>query len=567
MKKIIECVPNFSEGRDKETISAITSAITSAAPVALLDVDPGEATNRTVVTFVGAPDDVVEAAFAGIKRAAELIDMRKHHGAHPRMGATDVCPLIPVSGVTLEECAELSRALARRVADELGIPVYCYEAAAFTPERKNLAVCRAGEYEALPEKMNHPGKGPDFGDRPFDEAAARTGATTIGARDFLIAVNFNLNTTSTRRANAIAFDVREKGRPQREGGKVTGKPLKDENGKPLMIPGTLKGTKAIGWYIDEYGIAQVSMNITDINATPLHVAFDEVCRAANERGIRVTGTEIVGLIPKRALVDAGKYFLRKQQRSLGIPEADIIRMAVKSMGLDELKPFKPEEKVIEYLLEAGQNKGGRKLVDMTLEGFADETASESPAPGGGSIAAYMGALGAALGTMVANLSAHKAGWDERWEEFSDYAERGRDILDRLIGLVDEDTAAFNRIMGVFAMPKGTEEEKAARAKALQEATLYATEVPLRTMKTAAEAFDLLEAMAREGNPASVSDAGVGALAARSAVLGAQLNVRINAAGLTDRSMAEALCEEAEEIACHASARETQILEIVNSKIG
>lgn len=567
MKKIIECVPNFSEGRDKETISAITSAITSAAPVALLDVDPGEATNRTVVTFVGAPDDVVEAAFAGIKRAAELIDMRKHHGAHPRMGATDVCPLIPVSGVTLEECAELSRVLARRVADELGIPVYCYEAAAFIPERKNLAVCRAGEYEALPEKMNHPGKGPDFGDRPFDEAAARTGATTIGARDFLIAVNFNLNTTSTRRANAIAFDVREKGRPRREGGKVTGKPLKDENGKPLMIPGTLKGTKAIGWYIDEYGIAQVSMNITDINATPLHVAFDEVCRAANERGIRVTGTEIVGLIPKRALIDAGKYFLRKQQRSLGIPEADIIRMAVKSMGLDELKPFRPEEKVIEYLLEAGQNKGGRKLVDMTLEGFADETASESPAPGGGSIAAYMGALGAALGTMVANLSAHKAGWDERWEEFSDYAERGRDILDRLIGLVDEDTAAFNRIMGVFAMPKGTEEEKAARAKALQEATLYATEVPLRTMKTAAEAFDLLEAMAREGNPASVSDAGVGALAARSAVLGAQLNVRINAAGLTDRSMAEALCEEAEEIACHASARETQILEIVNSKIG
>lgn len=568
MKKIIECVPNFSEGRDKEIISAITSAITAAAPVALLDVDPGEATNRTVVTFVGSPDDVVEAAFAGIKRAAELIDMRKHHGAHPRMGATDVCPLIPVSGITLEECAELSRKLAKRVADELGIPVYCYEAAAFTPERKNLAVCRAGEYEALPEKMNHPGKGPDFGDRPFDEAAARTGATTIGARDFLIAVNYNLNTTSTRRANAIAFDVREKGRPMREGGKVNGKPMKDENGKPIMIPGTLKGTKAIGWFIDEYGIAQVSMNITDINTTPLHIAFDEVCRAARERGIRVTGTEIVGLIPKRALIEAGKYFLRKQQRSLGIPEAEIIRMAVKSMGLDELKPFKPEEKVIEYLLEAEQKKNaGRKLVDMTLEAFADETASESPAPGGGSIAAYMGALGAALGAMVANLSAHKAGWDERWEEFSDYAERGRDILDRLIGLVDEDTAAFNRIMGVFAMPKGTPEEKEARDKALQEATLYATEVPLRTMKTAAEAFDLLEAMAREGNPASVSDAGVGALAARSAVLGAQLNVRINAAGLADRSMAEALCEEAEEIACNASARETQILEIVNSKIG
>ena len=417
MKQIIECVPNFSEGRNKEIIKEITDAITSAADVSLLDVDPGEATNRTVVTFVGEPEAVVEAAFQGIKKAAEVIDMRQHHGAHPRMGATDVCPLIPVSGITLEECAELARGLAKRVADELGVPTYCYEAAAFTPERKNLAVCRAGEYEALPEKMNHEGKGPDFGDRPFDEAAARTGATTIGARDFLIAVNFNLNTTSTRRANAIAFDVREKGRPMREGGKVTGKPMKDENGKPIMIPGTLKGTKAIGWFIDEYGIAQVSMNITDMRETPLHKAFDEVCRAAAARGLRVTGTEIVGLVPKSALIEAGKHYLRMQQRSLGIPEADIIKMAVRSMGLDELKPFVPEEKVVEFMIEKGKEKG-KKLTDMTLTAFADETASESPAPGGGSIAAYMGALGAALGAMVANLSAHKAGWDDRWEEFS-----------------------------------------------------------------------------------------------------------------------------------------------------
>ncbi len=564
-KRLIECVPNFSEGRDRAVIDAITKSITDAADVKLLDVDPGEATNRTVVTFVGEPEAVVEAAFAGIRKAAELIDMRKHHGAHPRMGATDVCPLIPVSGVTLEECAAMARKLAERVADELGVPTYCYEAAAFKPERKNLAVCRAGEYEALPEKMNHEGKGPDFGDRPYDEAAARTGATTIGARDFLIAVNFNLNTTSTRRANAIAFDVREKGRPRRAGGKVTGKPLKDENGKTIMQPGTLKGTKAIGWYIDEYGIAQVSMNITDIAATPLHVAFDEVTRAAAARGIRVTGTEIVGLVPKRALVEAGRYFLEKQQRSTGLPEHEILRIAIKSMGLDELKSFVPEEKVIEYMIDADR-KDDKKLVDMTCRGFADETASESPAPGGGSISAYMGALAAALGTMVANLSAHKPGWDERWKEFSDYADRGRKLVDTLVALVDEDTAAFNRIMAVFGMPKGTDEEKAARAEALESATLYATEVPLRTMKAAYDTFDLLDTMARIGNPNSVSDAGVGAIAAEAAVAGANLNVRINAAGLKDRTKADELTAEAAAIAAKAVERRAEILKTVNETI-
>ncbi|MBP3299764.1 MAG: glutamate formimidoyltransferase [Muribaculaceae bacterium] len=564
VKQIIECVPNFSEGRDKSVIDAITAEIEKGGEVKLLDVDPGEATNRTVVTFVGEPRQVMDAAVRAVKKAAELIDMRQHHGAHPRMGATDVLPLIPVSGITLEECAALARQLAERISAELGIPTYCYEAAAFTPERKNLAVCREGEYEALPEKMNHEGKAPDFGDRPYDEQAARTGATAVGARDFLIAVNFNLNTTSTRRANAIAFDVREKGRPMREGGKVTGKPVKDENGNPVMIPGTLKGTKAIGWFIDEYGIAQVSMNITDMGVTPLHKAFDEVSRAAAARGIRVTGTEIVGLIPKRAIIDAGKHYLRMQQRSLGIPDSEIIKIAVKSMGLDELKEFNPDEKIIEYMLEA--DKSSKKLVDMTCKAFADETASESPAPGGGSIAAYMGALAAALGTMVANLSAHKAGWDDRWEEFSDVAEQGRAIQERLIHLVDEDTEAFNRIMAVFAMPKKSAEEKAARAAALEAATLYATEVPLRTMKAAYETFDVLEAMAQNGNPASVSDAGVGALAARAAVLGAHLNVRINAAGLKDRAKADALLDEAAGIAAKACEREAEIVKQVNAII-
>ncbi len=563
-QRIVECVPNFSEGRDREVIRQITSAIGQAGGVKVLDVDPGEATNRTVVTFVGSPEAVVEAAFQGVKRAAELIDMRRHKGAHPRMGATDVLPLIPISGVTLEECAALSRDLAKRIADELRIPTYCYEAAAFRPERKNLAVCRAGEYEALPEKLAHADSAPDFGARPYDEGVARTGATTVGARDFLIAVNFNLNTTSTRRANAIAFDVREKGRPVREGNPITGKIVKDADGNPLMQPGTLRATKAIGWFIEEYGIAQVSMNITDIAVTPLHVAFDEVCRKADARGVRVTGTEIVGLVPKRALVEAGKYFLRKQHRSTGIAEEEIVRTAIKSMGLGDLKPFVPEEKVIEYLLEA--EVANKRLIDMTCKAFAHETASESPAPGGGSISAYMGALGAALGAMVANLSAHKAGWDERWEEFSDWADRGQALLSELLHLVDEDTAAFNRIMDVFGMPKATDEEKAARSEALQAATLYATQVPLRTMKAAVQVFDLVQAMAAEGNPNSVSDAGVGALAARSAVLGACLNVKINAAGLKDRAAADALVAEAEALAAEADRREREVLAVVESKI-
>lgn len=562
--RLIECVPNFSEGRDRAVIKQITDAIESVEGVRLLDVDPGEATNRTVVTFVGDPESVQEAAFRGVRKAAELIDMSKHHGAHPRMGATDVCPLIPVSGVTLEEAAEMARDLGRRIADELNIPVYAYEASALKPGRKNLAVCRRGEYEGLAERFGGE-DGPDFGNRPWDDAAARTGATAVGARDFLIAVNYNLNTTSTRRANAIAFDVREKGRPKRQGPKVNDPVVKDENGKTVMIPGTLKGTKAIGWFIDEYGIAQVSMNITDIRTTPLHVAFDEVCRAASERGIRVTGTEIVGLIPKSCLIDAGRYFLAKQQRSAGISEEAIINIAIKSMGLDDLKEFNPREKVIEYILEDAKPRG-KRLVDMTLTEFAEETASESPAPGGGSIAAYMGALGAALSTMVANLSAHKPGWDDRWKEFSDYAERGHALMTRLLALVDEDTAAFNKIMAVFSMPKSTPEEKAARAEALETATLYATEVPLRTMEASYEVFDYAEAMAREGNPASVSDAAVGALAARAAVVGALLNVKINAAGLKNRENAEKLLTRADEIDKKSEARVATVLEIANSKI-
>lgn len=562
--RLIECVPNFSEGRDRAVIKQITDAIESVEGVRLLDVDPGEATNRTVVTFVGDPESVQEAAFRGVRKAAELIDMSRHHGAHPRMGATDVCPLIPVSGVTLEEAAEMARNLGRRIADELNIPVYAYEASALKSGRKNLAVCRRGEYEGLAERFGGE-DGPDFGNRPWDDAAARTGATAVGARDFLIAVNYNLNTTSTRRANAIAFDVREKGRPKRQGPKVNDPVVKDENGKTVMIPGTLKGTKAIGWFIDEYGIAQVSMNITDIRTTPLHVAFDEVCRAASERGIRVTGTEIVGLIPKSCLIDAGRYFLAKQQRSAGISEEAIINIAIKSMGLDDLKEFNPREKVIEYILEDAKPRG-KRLVDMTLTEFAEETASESPAPGGGSIAAYMGALGAALSTMVANLSAHKPGWDDRWKEFSDYAERGHALMAKLLALVDEDTAAFNKIMAVFSMPKSTPEEKAARAEALEAATLYATVVPLRTMEASYDVFDYAEAMAREGNPASVSDAAVGALAARAAVVGALLNVRINAAGLKNRENAEKLLTRADEIDKKSEARVATVLEIANSKI-
>lgn len=562
-KALIECVPNFSEGRDKTVIKSITDAIESVEGVKLLDVDPGEATNRTVVTFVGEPEAVVEAAFRGVKRASELIDMRHHHGAHPRMGATDVLPLIPVEGISLEECAELARSLGKRIADELSIPVYSYESSAFTPERKNLAVCRRGEYEALPERLGNETESPDFGPKQFDESVARTGATAVGARDFLIAVNFNLNTTSTRRANAIAFDVREKGRPKREGGKPNGKPMRDADGNIIMLPGTLPATKAIGWFIDEYGIAQVSMNITDIARTPLHVAFDEVTRAAAARGIRVTGTEIVGLVPKRTLIDAGRYFLHKQQRSTGIAEKEIIRMAVKSMGLDELTPFRPEEKVIEMMIADDSSK---KLTSMTCEEFAQETASESPAPGGGSISAYMGALAASLGTMVANLSAHKAGWDERWEEFSNYADGGQLLVEHLLALVDEDTAAFNRVMDAIKMPKSTDEERALRDEAMEAATLYATQVPLRTMEAAVDAFPLLEAMAENGNPASVSDAGVGALAARAAVLGAGLNVKINAAGLADKAKAAQLVAKADEYASEAVEAERRIMEIVNSKI-
>lgn len=562
-KRILECVPNFSEGRNMEIIKQITDCIEAVEGVQLLNVDPGAATNRTVVTFVGEPEQVVEAAFQAVKKAGEIIDMRHHHGTHPRMGATDVCPLVPVAGITLEEAAEMARALGKRIGEELGIPVYSYEAAAFRPERKNLAVCRSGEYEGLSKRLDTENGRPDFGPCQFTEDVARTGASAVGARDFLLAVNYNLNTTSTRRANAIAFDVREKGRPAREGNPIVGKIKKDENGNPIMIPGTLKGCKAIGWYIDEYGIAQVSMNITDMRTTPLHVAFEEVCRCAQNRGIRVTGTEVVGMMPKSALIDAAKYFLKKQNRSLGISESELIKIAVKSLGLDDLKPFNPQEKVIEYMIE---DKTAKRLIDMTCKGFAEETASESPAPGGGSISAYMGALGAALGTMVANLSSHKAGWDERWEYFSDWAEQGQQIMNELLHLVDEDTAAFNKIMDVFAMPKGTDEEKAARSAALQEATLYATQVPLQTVKTVARVFPLVKAMAEEGNPNSVSDAGVGALAARSAVMGALLNVKINAGGLKDRAVAEKLVKEAEEIAAMAQAEETEILNIVNSKI-
>ncbi len=571
MRQIIECVPNFSEGRDKSVIDKIVLAIASAKAgeegVKVLDVNQGEATNRTVVTFVGTPEAVLEAAFQGVVKANELIDMRKHHGAHPRSGACDVLPLVPVAGITLQECAQLARSLAKRIYEELGVPCYCYEAAAFKPERKNLAVCRAGEYEALPEKIADPLRAPDFGPGEYNETVAKSGAINVGARNFLVAVNFNLNTTSVRRAMAIAFDVREKGRKKREGGSLTGKVLKDANGNDIWEPGTLKGCKAIGWYIDEYGIAQVSMNITDIDVTPLHVAFDEVCRAATARGLRVTGAEIVGLVPKRVLIDAGKYYLEKQERSLGISEEEIIKIAVKSMSLDDLKPFDPHEKVIEYLMvDPAEQARREKLVRMSLKNFAAETASESPAPGGGSISAYMGALGAALGTMVANLSAHKRGWDDRWKEFSDWAEKGQAIMHELVALVDEDTAAFDKIMSAFGLPKGTDEEKAARAAAIEEATLHATKVPLRTMKASLKAFEIARAMASGGNPNSVSDAGVGALAARSAVLGAELNVKINAAGLKDRDAADRLVGEAAEIAAKAVQEEKEILDIVNSKI-
>jgi len=557
MSAIIECVPNFSEGRDLSIIQSITNEIESVAGVRLLNVDPGKATNRTVVTFVGEPSAVVNAAFLAVQKAGELIDMRKHKGEHPRMGATDVCPLIPVAGITMEETADWAKKLAERVGRELSLPVYLYEAAQKDKSRSNLSVIRAGEYEGFPEKISLPEWKPDFGPAVFD---LRRGATVIGARDFLIAYNVNLNTTSVRRANSIAFDVREAGRVKREGDPLTGKIVKDENDIPVNIPGTLKSVKAIGWYIEEYGIAQISMNLTNLNITPLHIAFDEVCRKAEERGIRVTGSELVGLIPLKAMLDAGRYFLRKQKRSSGVAEKELIRMAVLSMGLDELSPFKPEEKIIEYLLK---DKSAEKMIRLSLSDFADETASESPAPGGGSVAAYMGVLGASLAGMVANLSAHKKGWDDRWEEFSDWAEQAEESKKALLQLVDADTKAFQSVMLARSLPRSTAEEKALRKKAIDEATAKAIAVPFQVMKLALGSMPIIKTMALQGNPNSVSDAGVAALCARSAVLGAGLNVRINAAGFETDEKISALLTEAKKIESEAVLREVEILQMVN----
>jgi len=560
MKKLIECVPNFSEGRDMGIIDRITQEIEGVDGVKLLDVDPGKATNRTVVTFVGTPDEVLEAAFRAVKKASELIDMSKHKGEHPRMGATDVCPLIPVANITMEEVAEYARKLAERIGTELAIPIYCYEEAAFEPKRRNLANCRSGEYEGLPEKLTKPEWKPDFGPAAFN---ARTGATAVGARDFLIAYNINLNTTSTRRANSIAFDVREKGRVKREGDPITGKIVKDENGDPVNIPGSLKSVKAIGWFIEEYGVAQISMNLTNISVTPVHIAFDEVCRKAEERGIRVTGSELVGLVPKKALIDAGKYFLAKQQRSAGVSEQELIKIAVKSLGLDELKPFDPKEKIIEYLIEDQQ---GRKLIDLNLQAFADETASESPAPGGGSVAAYVGALGISLATMVANLSSHKRGWDNRWDEFGGWAEKGQRLKDELIFLVDEDTKAFNLIMEAFGLPKGNDKEATMRKEAIQAATKNAIEIPFKVMEAAFKSMEIIDTMVEEGNPASVTDAGVGALCARTAVMGAYLNVKVNSNDLHDRDFVNQILMKGAALVEAAKQKEKEILEKVEAKL-
>ena len=560
MKKIIECVPNFSEGRDMNIINQITSEIEKVNGVILLNVDPGKATNRTVVTMAGEPEQVITAAFLAIKKAAELIDMKRHKGEHPRFGATDVCPLIPISGITMEETVEYAKKLGERVGNELNIPVYLYESAASLEVRKNLANVRAGEYEGLKEKLTKPEWKPDFGKAEFNE---RSGAVAVGARDFLVAYNVNLNTTSTRRANAIAYDIREKGRVKREGDPVTGKAVKNENGETVYIPGSLKAVKAIGWYIEEFGIAQISINLTDINITPVHIAFEEAVKKADERGIRVTGSELVGLIPLKAMLDAGKYFLRKQKRSVGISEKEIIKIAVKSLGLDDLYKFNPQEKIIEYLLA---NKENDKLLAMNLSEFAEETASESPAPGGGSISAYVGALGIALGTMVANLSSHKRGWDNRWEEFSDWAEKGQVSLKELLKLVDEDTRAFNRILEAFGLPNGNEHEKAARKAAIQEATKYAIEVPFTVMKKALESMKVIQAMAIEGNPNSASDAGVGALCAVTAIKGAFLNVKINASGLDDKEFVSSKIQEGEMILSLAMDLEHQILEAVEKNI-
>jgi glutamate formiminotransferase/formiminotetrahydrofolate cyclodeaminase len=557
MKQLIECVPNFSEGRDLNIIKQITDAITTVDGVKLLNVDPGKATNRTVVTFVGEPAAVVEAAFRGIQKAGELIDMSKHSGEHPRMGATDVCPFIPISGISMEETAKYAQQLAKRVGEELHIPVYLYEAAQSNKNRSNLSIIRAGEYEGFFKKIKLPEWKPDFGPAEMD---AKRGATVIGARDFLVAYNINLNTTSTRRANAIAFDVREAGRTQKD---AKGNAVKDANGNPIVIPGKLKSVKAIGWFIEEYGVAQISMNLTNISVTPVHIAFDEVCKSAESRGIRVTGSELVGLIPLNALLDAGRYFLKKQQRSIGVSEKELIKIAVKSLGLDELAPFKPEERIIEYLLRDNDEK---RLVNMTLTEFADETASESPAPGGGSIAAYMGAMGTALATMVANLSSHKRGWDDRWEEFSAHAEMGQKIQQEFIRLVDEDTDAFNQIMNAFGLPKTTEEEKSARTAAIQEATKNAMLVPYRVIEQAHQAMPLAKLMAEIGNPNSVSDAGVGALALRSSAIGAFLNVKINAGGLNDEDFKNTLLSKANQLVEEVKAMESEVLTIVAGKI-
>lgn len=564
MKRIIECVPNFSEGRNMQIIKQITEVVEKSESVKLLDVDPGYATNRTVVTFVGSPEAVVEIAFQVIKKAKEVIDMRFHKGEHPRFGATDVCPLVPVANITMEETVAFARQLAERVGKELSIPVYCYEEAASEEKRRNLANCRAGEYEGLKDKITSKDWKPDFGPDLWNESIAKSGATAISARDFLIAVNYNLNTTSTRRANAIAFDVREKGRPMREGNKVTGKFKLDKDGNKIMISGTLKGTKAIGWYIAEYGIAQVSMNITNSTAVPLHIAYEEVFKKAAVRGVRVTGAEIVGLVPKKSLIEAGKYYLSKQKRSLGVSEEEIIKIAVKSMGLDDLKPFNPQEKVIEYLLAADDKTP--KLIHLTCQGFADETASESPAPGGGSISAYIGSLGAALGTMVANLSSHKPGWDEQWKKFSVWAEKGQKLKEELLLLVDEDTNAFNKIMEAFALSKKTEAEKNIRKQAIEVATKYAIEVPFKTLQKSFEVFEICKAMIEIGNPNSVTDAGVGVLCARTAVIGAYFNVKINAATLKDRAYADQIVTQAYEYVVKAKAIENRLVKKVELKI-
>ncbi|MCU0458777.1 MAG: glutamate formimidoyltransferase [Bacteroidales bacterium] len=559
--RLIECVPNFSEGRDMGKIRQITDEIESVDGVMLLDVDPGRDTNRTVVTFVGEPQAVCEAAFRAVRKAAQVIDMSKHSGAHPRMGATDVCPLVPVSGVTMEEAAGFARSLAKRIGEELSLPVYCYESAAFEEKRRNLANVREGEYEGLRKKLEDPAWKPDFGPSRFDAGA---GAVIVGARDFLVAFNINLNTTSVRRANAIAFDVRERGREKREGNPVTGKVVRDEDGNPVMIPGSLRAVKAIGWYIPEYGFAQISMNLTNTGVTPVHVAFDEVCRKAEARGIRVTGSELVGLIPLKSMLEAGRYFLHRQQRSAGVSDEELIRTAVRSMGLAELKPFNPEEKIIEYIL---RDKKRKRLTDLSLSSFVWETSADSPAPGGGSVAAAMGALGAALGTMVANLSGHKRGWDDRWEEFVSWAEKGVVMQKRLLELVDDDTDAYNGILKAFEMPKKTEDEKAARAAAVEAATLQASLVPLTVMKEAFRVFELLREMTEKGNPNSVTDGAVGVLAVRACIRGAFLNVRINVKGLKDKLKAEELISEAKEIDDAAAEIESEIIDQVITRLG